>query len=783
MKTMLDVVGAVKTYTDSKVSLDPKEITVDYSDIISITDAFPKAAKDVKLKVDAVQDLHGYDNPWVGGAGKNKLPVNLVTLKGHNTSGTWNSNSYTYGNTTFTFEDIHNTITVTTGSNGASSTFVFWIRLAPTDDYSSGNWIVSGCPSGGGNNKYALRIYKNGNTYADDLGSGANFAGTTELQIGIVIFSGQSLSNAVFKPMIRSSSVSDPTYEPYENICPITGHSEAKATRVGHNLINVTATSQTINGVTFIVNNNGTVTVSTDSGGATAGTSLQLFPTFSNNSISIENGDYILSGCPSQSGQNLAIFGDDRSSDGSTTINGIADYGNEANISITQGRFRAYIFITSGTVITTPVTFKPMLRLVTDTNTTYEPYNGEIYTIDLDGTRYGGTLDVTSGVLTVLGEMKNANTLSWSLTAYNAVYTSGLSNIAKKPERTPVLCNIVPYKDVTNGNGEDNIVFWGGSDTESNGNLGLKCTAIFTTVSEWNTYIANNDVYLLYELATPQTIQLTAEEIQLLQGYNTLFADTGDISLTYNPATYGNVVEEVGELEDDVQALTNEVRGNWATGGVNLFDGKFTVGYNISNEGDIVTNSKCAYTTDFMVVTGNKVTVSFKKAVYSVYISEYGSSDNFIRRDASSANVATFTATLSDNCKKIRVAFNYDDGTTVTNEIANSINTQVELGDSATPYQPYAKTNAELTDDLSDLDTFARNNLDVQTKTATISGGTATFTNIPSSYTKRLDFYTSVPGLDYTSISVSGTTVTLTYGTQYNGQTAYCVISPLIYLV
>lgn len=34
------------------------------------------------------------------------------------------------------------------------------------------------------------------------------------------------------------------------------------------------------------------------------------------------------------------------------------------------------------------------------TATTYEPYNGQTYTIDLDGTRYGGEVDVVSGIVT-----------------------------------------------------------------------------------------------------------------------------------------------------------------------------------------------------------------------------------------------------------------------------------------------------------------------------------------------------------------------------------------------
>ena len=109
------------------------------------------------------------------------------------------------------------------------------------------------------------------------------------------------------------------------------------------------------------------------------------------------------------------------------------------------------------------------------TATTYEPYQGQIVTIDLGGARYGGMLDVTTGVLTV---------------------THG---------------HIASY------NGE-------------------------TLPGKW---ISDRDVYavgttpttgaqVVYELATPQTIQLTPAEVRTLVGLNNIWADTGDItSLTY----------------------------------------------------------------------------------------------------------------------------------------------------------------------------------------------------------------------------------------------------------
>ena len=44
---------------------------------------------------------------------------------------------------------------------------------------------------------------------------------------------------------------------------------------------------------------------------------------------------------------------------------------------------------------------------------------------------------------------------------------------------------------------------------------------------------AMNGVQLCYELATPQTYQLTPQQIQTLYGDNNVWADSGDVSITY----------------------------------------------------------------------------------------------------------------------------------------------------------------------------------------------------------------------------------------------------------
>jgi hypothetical protein len=43
-----------------------------------------------------------------------------------------------------------------------------------------------------------------------------------------------------------------------------------------------------------------------------------------------------------------------------------------------------------------------------------------------------------------------------------------------------------------------------------------------------------NGVNLVYELDTPTTIQLPPCPIDTLNGVNNIFADTGDVDLTYN---------------------------------------------------------------------------------------------------------------------------------------------------------------------------------------------------------------------------------------------------------
>ena len=52
-------------------------------EIVTIDSDGSLEVKSLKVALDPIQSLNGYDHPWVGGAGKNKLsPVNTITISG-----------------------------------------------------------------------------------------------------------------------------------------------------------------------------------------------------------------------------------------------------------------------------------------------------------------------------------------------------------------------------------------------------------------------------------------------------------------------------------------------------------------------------------------------------------------------------------------------------------------------------------------------------------------------------------------------------------------------------
>jgi len=158
--------------------------------------------------------------------------------------------------------------------------------------------------------------------------------------------------------------------------------------------------------------------------------------------------------------------------------------------------------------------------------TTYEPYNGTTTTIQIGSTIYGGNYDAVSGVLSVTWVKCQFGDLTWYKTSnfFRAEANLPLINGTNSKSNGYALAN--PYASQ-----EDNIylIFVQGGANQ------LSVLVRDLRYSDANTFksaMENQDIYAIYELATPQTIQLPPCPIDTLE-VNNIFADTGDTTLQY----------------------------------------------------------------------------------------------------------------------------------------------------------------------------------------------------------------------------------------------------------
>lgn len=175
---------------------------------ISISDASGFNAKSAKVTMLPIQDLHGYDSPWAGGAGKNladkatELPSDITTTVDNDGKLTLNgtTSNVLYIRGAFNCPDDTATYTwALFNSKAYSSGVEFSIRNADTS--SAGGWA-------------RVNAVNKTFTFTPD-------GNPTLWQIQIN--RGLTFDNDVIAPMIVKGSEAPTSFEPYSNICPISG--------------------------------------------------------------------------------------------------------------------------------------------------------------------------------------------------------------------------------------------------------------------------------------------------------------------------------------------------------------------------------------------------------------------------------------------------------------------------------------------------------------------------------------------------------------------------------
>ena len=178
----------------------------------SFSDGAEASLVECEIGIVPSQDLHGYSKPWAGGAGKNKL---------NNTA-----TSQTVNLVDYTVNPDGTVKAEGTATGGYALLTLGSITLENGNEY-----ILSGCPQGGSGSTYSLFISGSGTfTQKVDYGNTIRFTmnETVTTPVSVIVYNGATV-DINFEPMIRLASAPS-GYEPYSNICPISGHSSVTVT-------------------------------------------------------------------------------------------------------------------------------------------------------------------------------------------------------------------------------------------------------------------------------------------------------------------------------------------------------------------------------------------------------------------------------------------------------------------------------------------------------------------------------------------------------------------------
>ena len=166
----------------------------------------------------------------------------------------------------------------------------------------------------------------------------------------------------------------------------------------------------------------------------------------------------------------------------------------------------------------------------------YHAHDGNTYTTTLGRTVYGGTLDVVSGELVVDRAMVDLGSLSWVYEQGRDLFEALLVPRAKS--LFDAVCSNYPFV------GSYSVLVDKSCGYIYGYHIAVKDSS-YTDATTFKT--AMNGVQLCYELATPQTYQLTPTEVDLLLGQNNVWTDCGAVEVTYKADIQRWVLKKLSE--------------------------------------------------------------------------------------------------------------------------------------------------------------------------------------------------------------------------------------------
>ena len=426
----------------------------------------------------------------------------------------------------------------------ATGIAVFIVYYNFADVYGSASSLkMVGCPSGGSAQKYFLRSYRIGGNpeILDEYGSGISIGSfkESESSIAIIVKSGATVNNLIFKPMLTTDTTATyADFEPYTGGIPSPNPDYPQEIKsvvnptvkvCGKNLLKATLQTATVNGVTCTNNGDGTYTLNgTASGGN---------PSFRIGKIIAKSGRKLV-GSPGAAGSYVSYLPNG-------TWNNVTEEKGDGSIisNIGKGTDEIAIVVLNGTTVKN-LLFKPMLT--TDLTATYddfEPYHEQTVTlpytlnaipvssggnVTIDGQQYiADYVDVERGKLVrMVGECIISDMNQITRITTNTFFVYGIDNPFVINDGNDDIARLQTnkYQGVATMNRANNKYFYRCWMSTHDNN---KPIAFHSNTDDLSTF--KNEVYgtkILYQLATPVEIDLAPEEIKAFKVLATYYPTT-----------------------------------------------------------------------------------------------------------------------------------------------------------------------------------------------------------------------------------------------------------------
>ena len=457
---------------------------------IELTDAASAPLVKCVTEIQGSQDLHGYDKPWVGGAGKNKL----------------DKDGYVY-------TDPKTNIAVNIGTLNVKSGVTYTISCVQDSALTEANRNTLMCNVNGGD------IYENASSgYHKEAGLHTLTFTANSDQLATVRFWNHDCSPTItyshFMVEIGSTATS---YEPYSNICPITAYTEGEIEVRGEGNI---WDEEWENGSYT----NGQKT--TDASKVRCKNPISCYPSTtyffaapSNANVQFlkENGTYISS---------AGVLGNTTFTTPSTAryivFNMYNAYGNTYNSDIS---------------INSPATI-----------TGYKAYNGTTHTTTYPSAIYRGSEDVVNGKCRKIQVAKVFDGTETWVAEYDYNFYSPSGRGPGSNEASTIVCSHIVNQGI--GGTSTDTAKMPSLFISPTGNVNVQRTDIEHTgaaMQAWclAQYQNGTPFTVVYTINNPtdEDIAITNLPIRTLSGYNHIESSTGDMVVDYITDAYQNFVD------------------------------------------------------------------------------------------------------------------------------------------------------------------------------------------------------------------------------------------------